>query len=159
MMSTHGRRRSGDFGRPRGPHHRSSNTMQLKLASLFASLFAALTIACLAGNPSVSAGADESLTAAESRNRMVDKEIVPAGVKNPRVIEALRTTLGVACDLSTLWHALQALKISFKKRRSSRPSSSVPTSPRSGTTSGSGRSDSPTRIASSSSTKPGSKRT
>lgn len=35
---------------------------------------------------------------------------------NPSLtLEALRPTLGVACDLSTLWHALRASKISFKK--------------------------------------------
>ena len=36
--------------------------------------------------------ADESSSAVEARNRMVDKEIVAAGVKNPRVIEAMRAT-------------------------------------------------------------------
>ena len=74
-------------------------------------------------------------------------------------LEALRAKLGVKCDLSTLWYALRALKISFKKRRWSRPSKSAPTSPRNARNSRRGRSASPTRTASSSSTRPGSKPT
>jgi transposase len=74
-------------------------------------------------------------------------------------LEALRTKLGVECDLSTLWYALRALKISFKKRRSSPRSSSGPRSSRNATNSKSGKSASPTRTASSSSTRPGSKAT
>ena len=62
--------------------------MQLKSASLSA----ALTIACLTCSWTEMAVAQESLSATDARNRMVDKEIVPAGIKNPRVIESLRTT-------------------------------------------------------------------
>lgn len=83
-----------------------------------------------------------------------------AVAENPSLtLDALRTTLGVACDLSTLWHALRALKISFKKRRSSRPSRSGRTSPPSASSSGSGKPPSRTRIGSSSSTRRGSRRT
>jgi transposase len=74
-------------------------------------------------------------------------------------LEALRSKLGVECDLSTLWYALRSLKISFKKRRSSPQNSSGPTSSPNVTNSRSGRSASPTRTASSSSTRPGSKAT
>ena len=74
-------------------------------------------------------------------------------------LEALKTTLGVDCDISTLWYALRDLKISFKKKRWSPPSSSGPTSPRNARNSRSGRSQSRTRTASSSSTRPGSKPT
>ena len=71
-------------------------------------------------------------------------------------LEALRIRLGVDCDLSTLWHALQALKLSFKKKRSSPPNSNVPTSPSNAKPSRNGSPRSSTRAASSSSTKPGS---
>jgi transposase len=74
-------------------------------------------------------------------------------------LEGLRTHLGVDCDLSTLWHALRTLKISFKKRHSSPPSSNAPTSTKSVRTSRSGSPRSPISTASSSSTKPGSRPT
>lgn len=70
-------------------------------------------------------------------------------------LEALRTHLGVACDLSTLWHALRALKISFKKRRSSPPSRPARTSRPDAASSTPSRPRASTRAASSSSTKPG----
>jgi transposase len=69
-------------------------------------------------------------------------------------LEGLRARLGLDVSLATLHNALYALKIAFKKRRSSRRSSSGPTSPRNAT-----RSPPPSpgskRTASSSSTKPG----
>jgi transposase len=74
-------------------------------------------------------------------------------------LEALRIKLNVDCDLSTLWSALRALKISFKKRRWSPPSSNEPTSPRNAKSSKNGRLASSTRTASFSSTKPGSRPT
>lgn len=74
-------------------------------------------------------------------------------------LESLKATLGVDCNLSTLWYALRNLKISFKKKRWSPPSSSGPTSPRNAKNSKSGSSNSRIRTASSSSTRPGSKPT
>ena len=74
-------------------------------------------------------------------------------------LESLKATLGVDCNLSTLWYALRDLKISFKKKRWSPPSSSGPTSPRNAKNSRSGSSNSRIRTASSSSTRPGSKPT
>ena len=46
-----------------------------------------------------------------------------------RTLAGLRTHLGLEVSLATLWHALHALKISFKKRRSGRPSRSGRMSP------------------------------
>lgn len=74
-------------------------------------------------------------------------------------LEALRTKLGLEVSLGTLWNALTALKITFKKKRWSPPSSSGPTSPKSVRSSRTGNSASSIRTASSSSTKPGSKPT
>jgi transposase len=74
-------------------------------------------------------------------------------------LESLKARLGVKCDLSTLWYALRKLKISFKKKRSSPPSSNGPTSPRNARNSKSGNSASRIQTASSSSTKLGSKPT
>lgn len=89
-----------------------------------------------------------------------EAELRAAVADNPSLtLEALRTRLGVDCDLSTLWHALRALKISFKKRRWSPPNSNAPTSPRNATPSATPRPSASTRTASSSSTKPGSKPT
>ena len=49
-------------------------------------------------------------------HRRHETELRAAVAGNPSLtLEALRTQLGVDCDLSTLWHALRALKISFKK--------------------------------------------
>ena len=39
-----------------------------------------------------------------------------------RTLAGLRAHLGLEVSLATLWSALKALKISFKKRRSGRPS-------------------------------------
>jgi transposase len=44
--------------------------------------------------------------------------------KNPSLtLEQLRSQLGLDVSIGTLWHALQKLKLSFKKKRSMRPSS------------------------------------
>ncbi len=89
-------------------------------------------------------------------HRRPEAERRSAGSADPSLtLEALRTRLGVACDLSTLWHAVRALKISFNPPRSSRPSNRGPMSPRNAPRSGSGRSACPTRLGSSFSTKPG----
>jgi transposase len=50
-------------------------------------------------------------------HRRHEAELRAAVAANPSLtLEALRTQLGVSCNLSTLWHALRALKISFKKK-------------------------------------------
>jgi transposase len=106
------------------------------------------------------------LEARPSRNRRVpfhqryEAQLRAAVAEHPSLtLEALRTHLGVDCDLSTLWHALRMLKISFKKKRSSPPNSTAPTSPNNAKSLRTGRPRSPTPTASSSSTKPGSRRT
>ena len=49
-------------------------------------------------------------------HRRHEAELRAAVADNPSLtLEALRTKLGVACHLSTLWHALRAVKIAFKK--------------------------------------------
>jgi transposase len=70
----------------------------------------------------------------------------------------LRERLGVKCALSAIWKALDALKITFKKKRSARPSKTAPMLPNGGRCGGSSSSDS-TRGGSSSSTKRGPRRT
>jgi transposase len=75
---------------------------------------------------------------------------------NPsHTLESLRAHLGLDCDLSTLWDALRALKISFKKRRSSPPNRPAPTSPPRGPSSGRSKPSASTRSGSSSSTRRG----
>jgi len=44
-------------------------------------------------------------------------------------LKELRQRLGVPCALSSIWHALDALKLSFKKSRSTPPSRTARTSP------------------------------
>jgi putative transposase len=93
-------------------------------------------------------------------HRRHETQLRTAVAEDPSLtLEALRTQLGVECDLSTLWHALRALKISFKKRRSSRPSKRGRTSRRGAPSSKTGNSAGSIRTASSSSMKPGSKPT
>lgn len=70
----------------------------------------------------------------------------------------LRERLGVRCSLSAIWSVLNALKITFKKKRSGRPSKTAPTSPSAASPGAPGRSDS-TRGGSSSSMKHGRRRT
>lgn len=71
-----------------------------------------------------------------------------------RTLAGLRAHLGLEVSLATLWAALHALKISFKKRRSGRPSRSGRMSPPLGPRGGRGKPAS-TPIASSSSTRRG----
>jgi transposase len=73
-------------------------------------------------------------------------------------LESLRQKLGLQVSIGTLWTALHALKISFKKRPSLPLSKTVPMSPRNVKSSKSG-SKRLTQTASFSSTKPGSKPT
>ena len=71
-----------------------------------------------------------------------------------RTLGKLRDHLGLEVSIGTLWTALNALKISFKKSRSPLPSRTAPTSRPSGPSGGRGRSAS-TRTAWSSSTRRG----
>ena len=71
-----------------------------------------------------------------------------------RTLAELRTHLGVRVQLSTLWSALQALGLSWKKSRSTRRSTPGPMSPPPASNGG-GASRRSTRSGSSSSTKPG----
>jgi transposase len=65
--------------------------------------------------------------------RRHEREIRQAVADNPSLtLEALRTQLGVECDLTTIWTALRALKISFKKKRLSPPSNKDPMSSKPG---------------------------
>jgi transposase len=93
-------------------------------------------------------------------HRRHEAELRAAVAADPSLtLAALRTRLGVACDLSTLWHALRALKISFKKRHSSRRSGTARMSPPAGPSSASSGPPASTRGGSSSSTRRGSRRT
>jgi transposase len=74
-------------------------------------------------------------------------------------LEGLRAKLRVDVSIGTLWNALRALKISFKKKRSWRPSSNGRTSPPRARNSGPCNASGWTRTASSSSMKRGSKPT
>jgi transposase len=78
--------------------------------------------------------------------------------KPDRTLEELRRHLGLPVSIGTLWHALNALKISFKKSRSTRLSKDAPTFRPDASHGKRGRSVS-TRTGSSSSTRPGSSRT
>lgn len=69
-------------------------------------------------------------------HRRYETQLRAALAANPSLtLEALRAQLSVDCDLSTLWHALRVLKISFKKNagrrraatsRSRRPTPELP---------------------------------
>lgn len=75
-----------------------------------------------------------------------------------RTLAGLRAHLGLEVSLATLWAALHALKLSFKKSRSGRPSRTGRMSPPGGPSGGPGKpASAPT--ASSSSTRRGSSRT
>ena len=57
-----------------------------------------------------------------------DTQIREAVAGNPSItLEQLRDHLGVKVSIGTLWYALRDLKISFKKKRSNRPSKTGPT--------------------------------
>ena len=56
-----------------------------------------------------------------------ETEIRAAMTKNPGLtLEQLRVELGLEVSIGTLWHALQQLKLTFKKKRSTPPSNSDP---------------------------------
>ena len=70
-------------------------------------------------------------------------------------LEGLRARLGLEVSIGTLHNALRALKLSFKKKLSSRPSRPGPTSPSRGRNSGRSSRSVSIRAASCSSMKPG----
>lgn len=94
------------------------------------------------------------------RPRKIDRERLTTLVKEKpdATLAELRDRLGVKCSLSAIWMALDAAGITFKKSLCGPPSSSVPMSP-SAARSGASRSSGSTRKSSSSSTKPGPRRT
>ena len=93
-------------------------------------------------------------------HRRHEAEIRRAVADNPgHTLESLRTALGREVSVATLWTSLRALKISFKKKRSSPPNEPGPTSPRNERRGPNSNFKASTRTASSSSTKPGSKPT
>lgn len=93
-------------------------------------------------------------------HRRHETAIREAVAANPSLtLERLRATLNVDVSLGTLHAALQALKMSFKKRRWSPPSRTARTSPPNAPSSAPSRPSTSTRTASSSSTRPGSKPT
>jgi transposase len=72
-------------------------------------------------------------------------------------LEDLKRDLNLDASIANIWYALRQLGLSLKKKRSGRPSGTVPTSSRGGTRGGSSRPGS-TRTASSFSTKPSARR-
>ena len=66
-------------------------------------------------------------------HRRHEVELRAAVAEQPDLtLEGLRAKLGLDVSIGTLWNALRALKISFKKKRSWRPSKSGRTSPPTG---------------------------
>jgi transposase len=93
-------------------------------------------------------------------HRRHEAELRKAVAEQPDLtLEALRAKLGLDVSIGALHNALKALKISFKKKRSSRPSGNGPTSRPSGTNSRRSKRSASTRTALFLSTKPGPKRT
>ena len=93
------------------------------------------------------------------RPRKIDRQKLAALVAqypDATLIE-LRDRLGVDCGPTAIWMALDAMKITFKKKPSGRPNKTAPTSPSVVPRGGSGKSGS-TRVGSSSSTKRGRRR-
>lgn len=87
-----------------------------------------------------------------------DRLRAQVAAKPGSTLKDLKRDLGLDTTIPNLWLALKQLKISLKKKRSTPPSGTGPTSP---PTARSGRSSPPasTRAASSSSTKPSAPRT
>jgi len=94
------------------------------------------------------------------RPRKIDREKLQQLVRDDpdATLVELRDRLGVDCAPTAIWMALAALKITFKKKRSVQPSKTGPTSPNAAPPGVSGNSGS-TRRRSSSSMKPGPRRT
>jgi len=94
------------------------------------------------------------------RPRKIDREKLTALVKDDpdATLAELRERLGVPCSVTAIWMALDAMRITFKKKRSAPASKSGRTSPSDVRRGGRSRSGS-IRAGSSSSTKPGPRRT
>jgi putative transposase len=90
------------------------------------------------------------------RPRKIDREQLAALVKRypDATLVELRDRLGVDCSPTAIWMALDAMRISFKKKRCAPPSETGRTSPKSACSGGRGKSGL-TRGGSSSSTKRG----
>ena len=93
-------------------------------------------------------------------HRRFEAELRAAITEKPDLtLQGLRSKLGLDVSIGTLHSALKELKLSFKKKRSSRPNRAAPTSPRNGENSARPSRSALIRTASSSSTKPASKPT
>ena len=90
------------------------------------------------------------------RPRKIDREQLAALVRQcpDATLVELRDRLGVDCSPTAIWMALDAMRITFKKKRSAPPSKTGQTSRKDVRTGGRGKSGS-TRAGSSSSTKRG----
>ena len=90
------------------------------------------------------------------RPRKIDREKLAVLVEKypDATLVELRDRLGVACGPTAIWMALDAMKITFKKKPSGRPNKTGPTWPSGAPRGGSGKLDS-TRGGSCSSTKRG----
>lgn len=76
-------------------------------------------------------GRTRPLPAGGRRPRKIDRDRLAEIVRSrpDATLKELRAELGVVCSLSSVWHALDALKLSFKKSRSTPPSRTAPTWP------------------------------
>ncbi len=94
------------------------------------------------------------------RPRKIDRDKLAALVEQfpDATLVELRDKLGIECSPSAIWMALDAMRITFKKKRCGPPNKTGRTSPRNARTGKPGKSDS-TRVDSFSSTKRGRKRT
>jgi transposase len=94
------------------------------------------------------------------RPRKIDRARLAALVREDAdaTLAELRERLGVECSITAIWMTLDALRITFKKKRSGPPSRTVPTSPSAEPSGGQSRWGL-IRKSSSLSTKPGRKQT
>ena len=101
-------------------------------------------------------GRTRALPQGGARRIKIDPDRLAALVKEhpDATLKELRERLGVVCAESAICMALRRLKLSFKKRRSTRPSRTDPTSPR-GERNGEAINPPATPVSGSSSTRPG----
>jgi transposase len=112
-------------------------------------------------------GAAEPLTSRCGRKRVVTPEqgerLAELARAGGRTLELLRAELGLVCSLTTVWKELRRRGLRHKKSRPTRPSRPGPTSPRGVGAGATARTDArrggSTRGGSSSSTRPGPRRT
>jgi transposase len=112
-------------------------------------------------------GSTEPLTSHCGRKRVIRPEqaerLAELARAGGRTLELLRAELGLACSLTTVWKELRRRGLRHKKSRPTPPSRPGRTSPRGvgpgGTASGVGAGGGSTRGGSSSSTRPGRRRT